>query len=118
MDNSGMIYPIIGTLSTQSNFMLRFRLKEAVDFTKAHPDKVLWLGEFGTIRHAPPASRAAWMRDVISIAEENGMPWCAWNYLSAPYDGNRFSLVDDDTREILTPGLARALGITKSNNGE
>lgn len=26
-----MIYPIIGTLSTQSNFMLRFRLKEAVD---------------------------------------------------------------------------------------
>ena len=31
MDNSGMIYPIIGTLSTQSNFLLRFRLKEAVD---------------------------------------------------------------------------------------
>jgi hypothetical protein len=31
MDNSGMIYPIIGTLSTQSNFMLRFRLKEPID---------------------------------------------------------------------------------------
>ena len=33
MDNSGMIYPIIGTLSTQSNFLLRFRLVEAIDAT-------------------------------------------------------------------------------------
>lgn len=33
MDNSGMIYPIIGTLSTQSNFLLRFRLREAVQPT-------------------------------------------------------------------------------------
>lgn len=31
MDNSGMLYPIIGTLSTQSNYRLAFRLDSAVD---------------------------------------------------------------------------------------
>ena len=31
-----------------------------------------------------------------------------WNYLSTPNDGNRFSLVDDDTRKILSPELLKA----------
>ena len=30
------------------------------------------------------------------------------NHLSTPNDGNRFSLVDDDTREFLSPALLRA----------
>ncbi len=37
-----------------------------------------------------------------------GIPWCAWNYLSTPNDGNRFSLVDDDARKILSPELLKA----------
>ena len=77
-------------------------------FTKEHPDKILWNGEFGTIRHAPPASRVAYMRDVISTCKEWGIPWCVWNYLSTPNDGNRFSLVDDDTREFLSQDLLNA----------
>ena len=80
----------------------------ALDFAKKHPDKILWNGEFGTIRHAPPASRVAYMRDVVSICKEAGIPWCVWNYLSTPNDGNRFSLVDDDTRKILSPELLKA----------
>ena len=80
----------------------------ALDFVKKHPDKILWNGEFGTIRHAPPASRVAYMRDVVSICKEAGIPWCVWNYLSTPNDGNRFSLVDDDTRKILSPELLKA----------
>ncbi|MBQ9548282.1 MAG: hypothetical protein IJV01_03880 [Bacteroidales bacterium] len=36
---------------------------------------------------------------------EHGIPYCVWNYLSTPNDGNRFSLVDDDTRKILSPAL-------------
>jgi len=72
------------------------------------PDKILWNGEFGTIRHAPKASRVAYMRDVVSLCKEHGIPWCVWNYLSTPNDGNRFSLVDDDTREILSKDLLDA----------
>jgi len=48
------------------------------------------------------------MRDVTSLLREHGIPWCVWNYLSTPNDGNRFSLVDDDTRRILSPALLRA----------
>ena len=87
---------------------LKERLKGALDFAKAHPDKILWNGEFGTIRHAPATSRVAYMRDVVSICKEAGIPWCVWNYLSTPNDGNRFSLVDDDTRKILSPEMLKA----------
>ena len=83
-------------------------LRGALDFAKKHPDKILWNGEFGTIRHAPPASRVAYMRDIVSICKDAGIPWCVWNYLSTPNDGNRFSLVDDDTRKILSPELLKA----------
>lgn len=82
---------------------LESRLQGAHDFLEAHPGKILWNGEFGTIRHAAPACRLAYMRDVISICREWGIPYCVWNYLSTPNDGNRFSLVDDDTRKLLLP---------------
>lgn len=78
---------------------LRKVLQGAVDFVEAHPDKILWCGEFGTIRHTDLASRINWMRDVISICKEYDMPYSVWNYLSTPNDGNRFSLMDDDRRE-------------------
>ena len=83
-------------------------LRGAFEFARAHPDKILWNGEFGTIRHAPPASRVAYMRDVVSLCREHGIPYCVWNYLSTPNDGNRFSLVDDDTRKILSEEMLRA----------
>ena len=88
---------------------LRDKMRGAVEFMKKYPDKMLWLGEFGTIRHADITSRENYMRDVISIAKENGIPYCVWNYLSTPNDGNRFSLVDDDTRKILSSRLLSAL---------
>ena len=84
---------------------LAHAMRGALDFVKVHPDKILWNGEFGTIRHAPPASRVAYMRDVVSICKEAGIAYCVWNYLSTPNDGNRFSLVDDDTREFLSDEL-------------
>ncbi len=49
------------------------------------------------------------MRDMISLLIEHGIPYCVWNYLSTPNDGNRFSLVDDDRREILSPRLLRII---------
>ncbi len=84
-------------------------LRPAIEFRQQHPQQCLWCGEFGTIRHICPAWRENWMRDMIAILTENGISYCVWNYLSTPYDGNRFSLVDDDTRRILTPGLAAVI---------
>ncbi|MBO5285845.1 MAG: cellulase family glycosylhydrolase [Clostridia bacterium] len=88
---------------------IRRRLQPAVDFTKAHPDKILWCGEFGTIRHADIKWRENYMRDMITVLKENDIPYCVWNYLSTPNDGNRFSLVDDVTRKILSKKLAKII---------
>ena len=43
---------------------------------------------------------------MITILKENDIPYCVWNYLSTPNDGNRFSLVDDDERRILSERMA------------
>ncbi|MBQ7352466.1 MAG: cellulase family glycosylhydrolase [Clostridia bacterium] len=88
---------------------LRHILDPAIRFKKNHPDKILWCGEFGTIRHADITSRENYMHDVITILKENDIPYSVWNYLSTPNDGNRFSLVDDDTRKILSDRLLKAL---------
>ncbi len=84
-------------------------LQPVLDFRAARPNATLWCGEFGTIRHAKPACREAWMRDVIRFLKTHEISYCVWNYLSTPYDGNRFSLVDDDTRVILSDELARII---------
>ena len=88
---------------------LRSEMQPAFDFAAAHPDKILWCGEFGTIRHCRLAYRENYMRDIISLLKEHHISYCVWNYLSTPNDGNRFSLVDDDTRTILSPELARII---------
>lgn len=88
---------------------IRQRLQPAVDFIKANPDKILWCGEFGTIRHADITWRENYMRDMITVLKENDIPYCVWNYLSTPNDGNRFSLVDDVTRKILSKKLAKII---------
>ena len=84
---------------------LRVMMQPAFDWVKTHPDKTLWLGEFGTIRHCKLEWRINYMQDVMSLAKEYNIGYCAWNYLSTPNDGNRFSLVDDDTRQLLHPLL-------------
>lgn len=85
---------------------LRQELQPVMDFIHQNPNKILWCGEFGTIRHADMTSRENWMADMITILKENEIPYCVWNYLSTPNDGNRFSLVDDDNRRILSDRMA------------
>lgn len=93
---------------------LRQYLQPAKRFIERNPDKILWCGEFGTIRHCNIKYRENWMRDMITILNEWDIPYCVWNYLSTPNDGNRFSLVDDDTRIILSEEMARIIhGETK-----
>ena len=79
------------------------------EFIEKNPDKILWCGEFGTIRHAKLEWRENWMRDMITILNEWDIPYCVWNYLSTPNDGNRFSLVDDDNRKILSEKLHKII---------
>lgn len=88
---------------------IRKAFEPAVRFIKNNPDKILWCGEFGTIRHIRPEWRHNWMRDVIAVIKENDMPYSVWNYLSTPNDGNRFSLVDDDYRIIVSEEMARII---------
>ena len=88
---------------------LRDSLKGAFEFKEKNPDKILWCGEFGTIRHADIKCRENWMRDMIKLLKEKEIPYCVWNYLSTPNDGNRFSLVDDDNRKILSEEMARII---------
>lgn len=78
-------------------------------FIQNHPDKILWCGEFGNIRHCKLEWRIQWFYDVISFFKENQIPYSVWNYLSMPSDGNRFSLVDDETRTILSKELLNVL---------
>lgn len=88
---------------------LKDYLEPAKRFIQKNPDKVLWCGEFGTIRHCNIKYRENWMRDMITILKEWDIPYCVWNYLSTPNDGNRFSLVDDDTRIILSEEMERII---------
>lgn len=88
---------------------LRDYLAPVKKFIDEHPDKILWCGEFGTIRHAKLEWRENWMRDMISIIKDWDIPYCVWNYLSTPNDGNRFSLVDDDNRKILSEELHKII---------
>lgn len=89
--------------------VLREYLTPVKRFMDKHPDKILWCGEFGTIRHCNIKYRENWMNDMIKILTEWDIPYCVWNYLSTPNDGNRFSLVDDDTRVILSEKLGRII---------
>ena len=88
---------------------LAHRMEGAARFLREHPDKILWCGEFGTIRHAKLEWREEYMKDVIAYLKEHDISYCVWNYLSTPNDGNRFSLVDDDRRRILSPRLGEII---------
>ena len=99
-------YPNLSRIDAE---VLKNYMAPAKNFIDAHPDKILWCGEFGTIRHAKLEWRENWMRDMIKILNEWDIPYCVWNYLSTPNDGNRFSLVDDDNRKILSEELHRII---------
>lgn len=85
------------------------KLRPAKEFLDEHPDKILWCGEFGCIRHIKISDRENWFYDNIKFFKDNGIPYCVWNYLSTPYDGNKYSLVDDDYRKILSDRLLKII---------
>ncbi len=72
---------------------------------RIRPENIL-LGEFGMIRqeygnpHAVPAKyRAAYIRDMIGLAEERGFSWSIWGY------GGAFGIVDAFDGNKAEPGV-------------
>lgn len=72
-------------------------------------NKPIYCGEFGVIRHCDMKSRENYYRDVIDLCNEHQIAHAAWNYLTAPYDANRFSIVDDWDRKPLSDKLIRII---------
>lgn len=83
-------------------------LQPAFDFQKEN-NVPAYCGEFGVIRHAPMPSRINYYRDVIALCDEHQIGHGAWNYLSTPYDANRFSIVDDWDRKPLSDELIQII---------
>lgn len=87
---------------------LERHLKPAFEF-QAECGKALYCGEFGVIRHCDIKSRENYYRDLIALCKEHNIAYAAWNYLSTPYDANRFSIVDDWDRKPLSEELIRII---------
>lgn len=88
---------------------MREELQPVCEFMSRHPGETLYCGEFGVIRHCDINSRENYYRDLISLLGESGIAYAAWNYLSAPYDSNRFSVVDDWDRRPLSQELIKII---------
>lgn len=63
----------------------------------------LYLGEFGTMATTPEDDRTAWFNDVVSLCNERGIAYAAWDYKShdfgvAPDGKPRRKIVDILTR--------------------
>ncbi|HEY8105526.1 MAG TPA: cellulase family glycosylhydrolase [Gemmatimonadales bacterium] len=84
------------------------RLAKAKEWSRQHEVPVL-LGEFGaSSRAAPPAARAAWIRDVRMAAERLGIGWAIWSF------DDRFGLgarPGPDGNLVVDASVVRALGL-------
>lgn len=96
-------------LTRMDRHFMENELAPAFEFQEKHPDKILYCGEFGVIRHCDMKSRENFFRDLISLLEGHHIAHCAWNYLSMPQDENRFSIVDDWNRKPLSDELIRII---------
>ena len=68
----------------------------------------LLLGEFGATVRLNPAARLAWLTDVRSAAEQEGIGWALWGY----DDGMGFAIPrPPPARPDLNPALLNALGL-------
>ena len=56
------------------------------------------------ITEAPLAERLAWLRTMRETMEEQGVPWCVWDF------GVAFAVYDRE-QEAWIPGAREALGL-------
>jgi endoglucanase len=78
-------------------------LKPVLEFGKKEK-LILYCGEFGVHKpYAPPASRARWIADYVSLMKENKVAWAMWAYHAG------FDLVDEKGKPL--SGVVKALGL-------
>lgn len=58
---------------------IRGQWKEAIDYAREKGLK-LYLGEFGCMVNCGEEVRLAWLKDVVDVARENGIPYSMWEY--------------------------------------
>lgn len=84
-------------------------MQPVLDFMEEHPEDIICCNEFSCMSHIDLSEREAWYGDVISFLVKHNIGYSAWNYMHTPYDGTRCSLVDETTREIVSPKMLRIL---------
>jgi endoglucanase len=62
--------------------------------------------EFGVFRHADPADRNAWIRDVRTALEKHGIGWAMWDY-----SGSFGVVTSKDGKHVWDPATGEALGL-------
>jgi endoglucanase len=81
-------------------------MKQAAEWARRR-DVPLVCNEFGVFReHADPADRAAWLHDVRTALEHNGIGWAMWDY-----SGSFGVVVKKDGKAVPDDGVLRALGM-------
>ncbi len=88
---------------------IRLLIDEAAAWGKAN-DVPLICNEFGVYRAvAPPASRLAWLHDVRTALEADGIGWAMWDY----HNGFGVAVKDASGKSIVDPETVKALGLSQ-----
>jgi endoglucanase len=87
---------------------IRLMIDEAAAW--AHENNVpLICNEFGAYREVTaPASRLAWLHDVRTALEADGIGWAMWDY----HNGFGVAVKDKDGKSVVDPGTVETLGLT------
>jgi endoglucanase len=89
---------------------IRLMIDEAADWGKVN-DVPLICNEFGAYRPvAPPQSRLAWLHDVRTALEVDGIGWAMWDY----HNGFGVAVKDANGKSIVDPDTVAALGLKNS----
>jgi hypothetical protein len=81
-------------------------MKQAAEWARRRAVPLV-CNEFGVYRvYADPQDRAAWLHDVRTAFEHNGIGWTMWDY-----SGNFGVVTKKDGKAVADEGVLRALGM-------
>jgi len=88
---------------------IRLLIDEAADWGRSN-NVPLICNEFGAYREVtPPASRVAWLRDVRTALEADGIGWAMWDY----HNGFGVAVKDASGKSVVDPETVEALGLKR-----
>jgi hypothetical protein len=90
---------------------IRLLIDEAQGWGKTY-DVPLICNEFGVYRQVvEPASRLAWLRDVRTALEADGIGWAMWDY----HNGFGVAVKGENGKSVVDPATVEALGLKDGN---